>query len=100
MPAVDLLPISARILTVRQALGLSQAQLGAKCGLTRGAIAHVEAGRTKDMGVDTLIRIAYGLNVRPGWLLDGVMPKDRRGRISAMASEVRVSARARPKAGS
>ena len=79
----DVAEIVARIIRVRRALGLSQMQLARRCGLSRGVIAHIEAKRVgAGMSVATLCRLAVGLNVRPSWLLDGTMPKDRRGRVA------------------
>lgn len=81
---LDVAEIVARVIRVRRALGLSQLQLARRCGLSRGVIAHIEAKRIgAGMSVTTFLRLAAGLGVRPAWLLDGTMPKDRRGRVSA-----------------
>jgi transcriptional regulator with XRE-family HTH domain len=52
----------------RKALGLTQAEVSAKCGLGRAQIANIEGGRT-DVPTKTLIRIAEALSCRPGDLL-------------------------------
>lgn len=61
--------IGHRIKEARSALGMSQAQLAKRVGVSQGTIGHIEAGRN-----DTskhLVVIAAALGVRAEWLQTG-----------------------------
>jgi transcriptional regulator with XRE-family HTH domain len=62
--------IAARIREVRDHRGLSQADLAAAVGVTRGACGHWEQGKTAP-SVENLARIAGVLGVRFEWLATG-----------------------------
>ena len=51
----------------RQRLGLSQAALGALCGLTQNPITAIEKGRTRKPRY--LLELAYHLRTTPEWLM-------------------------------
>lgn len=53
--------IKTPIRKVREQLGLSQAEMGRKCGATKEQVIKWE--RSKDPHISTLIRISKGLNV-------------------------------------
>jgi SOS-response transcriptional repressor LexA len=55
-----------RVSGQRQALGLSQAELGRRVGMSQQAIADIEAGRVSQPR--RLVQIARVLHVDPGWL--------------------------------
>ena len=52
--------IGQKIASMRQEAGLSQAELGKKCGLERFHISRIESGRYS-VGLDTLTAIARAL---------------------------------------
>ena len=53
----------------RLALGLTQEQLAAACGIDRSFLGEVDRGR-RNVTLPTLLRIAVGLRTTPGTLLD------------------------------
>lgn len=53
----------------RTRLGLSQQDLAGDADMERSYISAVENGR-KHIRVDTLVRLAQALNIKPGKLLD------------------------------
>jgi transcriptional regulator with XRE-family HTH domain len=72
----DLLPVSERfgenLRRVRRREGLSQEQLAGRAGLHRTEVGLLERfGRT--CRIDTLIRLAGAMAVRPEELLDGIV---------------------------
>lgn len=52
--------IGRKIASIRQEAGMSQAELGKKCGLERFHISRIESGR-HSVGFDTLAAIAKAL---------------------------------------
>ncbi|CAB3705951.1 putative HTH-type transcriptional regulator [Achromobacter ruhlandii] len=61
-----------RIKEARLSLGMSQAQLARKIGVSQGAIGHLERGRTQASSL--LLRLASALGVSPVWLESGDVP--------------------------
>lgn len=61
--------IGATVRKYRLKLGLSQQDLAGDADMERSYISAVENGRKK-IRVDTLIRLAEALNVKPGTFLD------------------------------
>ncbi len=60
--------------SIREKLGLTQAELGLDVGLTQGAIAHYEKGRRKP-GLEECRRIVSAFNARGAEVaLDEVFP--------------------------
>ncbi len=66
------LTLAGRLKWARQNAGLSQSSLAKKCGLTQGAIGHVETGSRSTL--PKLARVASELGVRALWLEEGVGP--------------------------
>ena len=60
--------VGGRIRAVRKARGLSVRQLADLADVDTGFLGHMEAGR-KLPGIETLVKIAGGLDVAPGELL-------------------------------
>lgn len=60
--------LGTRIFEQRKKLGLSQAQLGAKIGLSHKAISTLESG-TRGTSLDKLIELAYVFRVSTDYLL-------------------------------
>ena len=50
-------------------LELTQEQLSQRCGVQAGEISRIETGK-RDPQVSTVLKIAAGLGVKPGQLLD------------------------------
>lgn len=67
-------PLSDKLRTSRKAAGLTQGQVAARLGVTRGAVTHWEsedpATRTHP-GVESLRQLALMYKVSVAWLLDG-----------------------------
>jgi len=68
--------IGIRIRKERLKQSLSQEKLAEKCDISTSFMGHIERG-TKKMSVDTLVRIAYELNLSTDYLLmDELPPSD------------------------
>lgn len=65
------LRMGLKVVCRREALGLTQAELGARAGLSRVTINKIENGRVEDIGTKTLLRLAEALKVSPSYLLCG-----------------------------
>jgi transcriptional regulator with XRE-family HTH domain len=60
-----------RIRLLRQAKGLSQAQLGERVGVTAGAISQWENGLTKNVKLQTFLTLCEELGTNPHYLIFG-----------------------------
>lgn len=69
--AVVLLTFGTRVRARRLSLGLSQQDLADRTGLHHTFIGHVEHGR-RNLRLDGLCKLAWGLNVDLGELLEGL----------------------------
>ena len=58
-----------RILELRKEKGLSEAELGALCGVTRSCINVYEKEKLKDFPVSKIIKLANALETSPDYLL-------------------------------
>jgi len=76
-----------RIKEARLSLGMSQAQLARKIGVSQGAIGHLEQGRTQASSL--LLRLASALGVSPVWLESGDVPFSQAD-DDALAAKVRL----------
>jgi transcriptional regulator with XRE-family HTH domain len=62
---------AANLRTHRHRVGLSQEALGDACDIHRTEVSLLErAGR--DPRLETIVRLAHGLGIRPADLLDGI----------------------------
>ena len=61
--------VAQRLQTLRKRRGLTQAELAAKAGISRGYLARLETAR-QDPTVTTLERLARALRVKASRLLD------------------------------
>jgi transcriptional regulator with XRE-family HTH domain len=61
--------VAQRLQTLRKQRGLSQAELAAKAGISRGYLARLETAR-QDPTLTTLERLAHALHVKVIRLLD------------------------------
>lgn len=63
----------ARLRKMRQLLGLTQAELADKIGMSKQAITLYETGR-REAGYKNLVALSRALNVTTDWLLDAPPP--------------------------
>lgn len=56
--------IEQELVALRNASGLSQRQLAAKIGVKQPVIAKLEAGKTRNIGLQTLVRAVKAMNGR------------------------------------
>jgi transcriptional regulator with XRE-family HTH domain len=61
----------ATLRRLREAAGLTQEQLGARCGMDLSAVSRLERGH-RNPRLSTLVRLAGALGVPPAALLDDV----------------------------
>jgi transcriptional regulator with XRE-family HTH domain len=69
--------VMAELKAERERQGLTLAQLAERSGVDKGAISKLETGRQANPTVDTLSRIAAGLGIRVGLLLQSGKETDR-----------------------
>lgn len=69
-PVAPARSLGDRIRARRDAVGLTQEKLAAKCGVSRAAVAQWEAGVTRP-SLDNLVKAAEALNVWLSWLTVG-----------------------------
>jgi transcriptional regulator with XRE-family HTH domain len=63
-------PVSLRIQELREAKGLSQAQLARVSGVPQSTISRIEAGRTRALNLGHLERLAKALGVNAAVLVN------------------------------
>lgn len=69
MVSVEIVVLAQNITQLRRWRKLTQAQLAQRTGLHHTEISRIERG-LRDIRVSTLARLAHGLSVKPGRLLD------------------------------
>ena len=69
--------IEQELVALRNASGLSQRQLAAKLGVKQPVIAKLEAGKTRNIGLQTLVRAVKAMN---GRITVSITPAARRTR--------------------
>lgn len=69
--------IEQELVALRNASGLSQRQLAAKLGVKQPVIAKLEAGKTRNIGLHTLVRAVKAMN---GRIEVSITPKGHPGR--------------------
>lgn len=67
--------LGERVRTHREALGLSQEALAARSGVHWTFLGQVERGR-RNLNLHNLLKLAGGLGVDPGELVQGLTPPD------------------------
>lgn len=68
--------LGERIKKSRESAGLTQAQLGSHCDVSRVAVSQWESGDTKSLKVDNLLKAARVLKKSFRWLAEGKGPED------------------------
>jgi transcriptional regulator with XRE-family HTH domain len=85
--------LSQRIKQLREAAGLSQQEVAMRGDLSMSLVAKLEQGKKADPRASTLLALARALQVRPGSLLDDLLPPGADGDASADAA---VNGEAKP----
>lgn len=67
------LPIGKQVQFIREALGMTQAQLAKRCGIRQSMIARIETDLTIDLRLSTVQKIAKGLDC---WLINRFVPEE------------------------
>jgi transcriptional regulator with XRE-family HTH domain len=67
--------IEQELVALRHASGLTQRQLAAKLGVKQPVIAKLEAGNSRNIGLQTLVRAVKAMN---GRITVSIAPADRR----------------------
>jgi transcriptional regulator with XRE-family HTH domain len=67
---MDLEGLGYLIRDAREGIGMSQAELGRKVGLSRGSISLLEVGGTKNPKMSLLTKLAQILNIAPSQLYE------------------------------
>jgi|ERR1051326_778874 DNA-binding XRE family transcriptional regulator len=70
--------IERALLDLRQASGLTQAQLAARVGVKQPVIARIEAGRSSNIHLRTILQIATALGARVRVTLEPASEKRKR----------------------
>jgi len=71
-------PLYLRVKELREAKGISQAELARRSDVRRATLSAIEQGQTSGVDFDVLERIALALDVDPGFLVVKRGPKSRR----------------------
>ncbi|HRY85500.1 MAG TPA: helix-turn-helix domain-containing protein, partial [Candidatus Omnitrophota bacterium] len=67
------MPIGQQVRLIREALGMTQAQLARRCGIRQSMIAKIESDLDLDLRLSTMRKLARGLDCR---LLDRLVPDE------------------------
>ena len=62
-------PVTFRVRQLREAMGITQAELAQRAGVRRATVNRIENGRTASIDLDVIDRLAVALGVEPGFLL-------------------------------
>lgn len=65
--------IGQEIRRMRESLGMTQAQLARRAGMSQSTIAGIETGKRRDLQLSTIMRLAEGLDASP---MIGLQPKN------------------------
>jgi transcriptional regulator with XRE-family HTH domain len=85
--------LQSKIASIRQRIGMSQAQAGERIGMSKYGWSYIERGKRSSPTLTTVARIAYALNMRTSDLLAGTeydvyMPRGGEGNIPSAPSVV------------
>jgi transcriptional regulator with XRE-family HTH domain len=71
-------PFGQTVLLWRLRRGLTQEELARRAGVPRPNLSAIERGQ-RDVSLKTVRALAAALDVRPGVLVDGIVPQDQEG---------------------
>ena len=86
--------IEQELVALRNASGLSQRQLAARLGVRQPVIAKLEAGKSRNIGLQTLVRAVKAMNGRIKVSITSPGPRVHAGRKRAVTKR-RVARRSR-----
>ena len=66
---MEMTPVHLRVRELREAKGLSQAELAKSAKVRQATLSAIENGQTKRVDFDVLERLANALGVDPGFLV-------------------------------
>jgi predicted DNA-binding mobile mystery protein A len=72
------LPPGKQVRLIREALGMTQAQLAKRCGIRQNMIARIESDLMIDLRLSTVQKLARGLNCR---FLSRLVPEEEIGKV-------------------
>lgn len=78
-------PVGERIKARRAELDWTQEQLARECGLSKGFLSDLEAGK-RSVGADSLLAIATALGVSMDHLMKSKLPEPEKGEVHVPAS--------------
>jgi transcriptional regulator with XRE-family HTH domain len=81
-----MVPFGEAVLLWRLQRGLTQEELARRAGVPRPNLSAIERGQ-REVSLKTLRALAVALDVRPGVLVDGIVPQEEAGRLSREAME-------------
>ena len=81
-----MVPFGEAVLLWRLQRGLTQEELARRAGVPRPNLSAIERGQ-REVSLKTLRALAVALDVRPGVLVDGIVPREEAGRLSREAME-------------
>ncbi|MCH7876301.1 MAG: helix-turn-helix transcriptional regulator [Gemmatimonadetes bacterium] len=62
-------PVNLRVRELREARGWSQRELARRAGVRAATVSHLESGKAKSAGFETLEKLAAALGCDPGYLI-------------------------------
>ena len=74
---LDLKALGQRILLARRDLGITQEELATAVAIDRSYVTNIERGRTQNIGISVLYRLAEALNIEIPYLLGLETPPPR-----------------------
>lgn len=81
-----MVPFGEAVLLWRLQRGLTQEELARRAGVPRPNLSAIERGQ-REVSLKTLRALAVALDVRPGVLVDGIVPQEEAGGLSREAME-------------
>jgi transcriptional regulator with XRE-family HTH domain len=87
--------IEQELVALRNASGLSQRQLAAKLGVKQPVIAKLETGRSRNVGLQTLVRAVKAMNGRIKVSITPVERRVRTGRTRRTVISRKAASRSR-----
>ncbi len=81
-----MVPFGEAVLLWRLQRGLTQEELARRAGVPRPNLSAIERGQ-REVSLKTLRALAVALDVRPGMLVDGIVPQEEAGGLSREAME-------------
>ena len=81
-----MVPFGEAVLLWRLQRGLTQEELARRAGVPRPNLSAIERGQ-REVSLKTLRALAVALGVRPGVLVDGIVPQEEAGGLSREAME-------------